>query len=422
MSIDTLIDTMKDPTSPSFPESARHLITFAKSHGLSPEQTAALATSIASSGKVLHLPSDCQPASDVPSTGGPSSLSTLLCPLLIAAVDVYVPKISATGSVAGAIDTLSTIPNFSDHLSEEEFLDCLKRVRIAHVMQTDDFAPSDCHLISIRRESGAMAVPSLAVSSLLSKKLAAGTHNAAFDIRVGSAGNFGATTDEATKNCHLLVQTASILDLRVVCVLTDLSFFQSSFVGRLEALYGIVEYLRHPVLEERHLATCIELSAHACAVADESKSLESWRAKIQSSLGSGKAYETFLAHISAQSSSEEDLEFALNSRLEQLSVPVHAYQEGYVISADMESIGQAVRELSTECRNLGLQEVGFCTEVNRGDHVSENDILGILRIPKKFGTSQSVTQVTSLLARAFHIAAEQNAIFPSTQILGVVEN
>src|SRR5687768_13643894 len=101
--IDEVCETYRNKRVAQFQEAAESVIGLAEV-GLSVAETAELARAVAASGHILRLPNYLAPFADVPSTGAPGSLSTVLCPFLIAAAGVSVPKISATGSIAGAID------------------------------------------------------------------------------------------------------------------------------------------------------------------------------------------------------------------------------------------------------------------------------------------------------------------------------
>jgi hypothetical protein len=68
---------------------------------------AELATALASSGEVYDP--HCLLTADVASTGGPSSLSTLLCPLFLRVGGLVVPKLGVPGRPAGGTNMSQSI-------------------------------------------------------------------------------------------------------------------------------------------------------------------------------------------------------------------------------------------------------------------------------------------------------------------------
>lgn len=74
-------------------------------NGLQLEEVASLAVKMANSGALL--PASPSATADVASTGGPSSLSTLICPLFLNLKGFTIPKLSVPGRPAGGIDVLA---------------------------------------------------------------------------------------------------------------------------------------------------------------------------------------------------------------------------------------------------------------------------------------------------------------------------
>ena len=72
---------------------------------------------------------------DIASTGGAGSLTTLLCPFLIATQGIYTPQVSVHGSIAGAIDTLGIIPGYNFELSYKEMENSLRESKIGRLSQ-----------------------------------------------------------------------------------------------------------------------------------------------------------------------------------------------------------------------------------------------------------------------------------------------
>ncbi|GAF72979.1 unnamed protein product, partial [marine sediment metagenome] len=148
--------TYRDKDSRRFDEASLAIIRAAKGPegSFTKEQVVILAGALAESGDTVVLPDDLRPTVDVPSTGGPASLSTLLCPLLVASDGICVPQLSATGSIAGAVDTMALIPNFNVALGADEFAVALRKARIAHSMPHQGVCPADENLIAHRRSTG----------------------------------------------------------------------------------------------------------------------------------------------------------------------------------------------------------------------------------------------------------------------------
>ena len=87
-----------------------NIVQYAVQHELTDSEIAHLANKLAASGILLkQLPDN---GLDIASTGGPSSLSTLLTPLFLRHMNRSVPKLSVSGRPARGIDVLATIPGY----------------------------------------------------------------------------------------------------------------------------------------------------------------------------------------------------------------------------------------------------------------------------------------------------------------------
>ena len=204
----------------------------------STEDVSTLAREYSQSG--LELGFDGLQTCDVASTGGPSSLSTLITPLaMLQNEDVVVPKLGVPGRPAGGLDVLSQIAGYRVALDKNEIRETITRCRYAHFESNGQFAPLDSYTFTLRQKVGMQSVPNLVVASLLSKKLAVGVLNTGLDVRISSVGNFGGSLSVAAENAKLFINVARRLGINARCFLTDGSVPNQPFIGRGEALLAL---------------------------------------------------------------------------------------------------------------------------------------------------------------------------------------
>lgn len=242
------------------------LVAAARRGELDDRQVARLAVGLAGSG--FQLPREAVNA-DVASTGGPTSLSTLLCPLFLRARGLRVPKLGVPGRPAGGVDVLQTIPGFNATIDLAAARSVLARTGYVHLLADERWAPLDRELFSFRQRVRAQAVPELVIASILAKKLAAGVVGAGLEIRIAPHGNFGTDRSTARLNALRYKSVAELIDVKAVALLTDGSSPYQPYVGRGEALVALEEVLAGQAdgwLAD-HAALC---AAMAGAVADAS--------------------------------------------------------------------------------------------------------------------------------------------------------
>jgi thymidine phosphorylase len=237
------------------------LITAFRQPDIADDDVARLAMRLAESGERLSFHGN-RPIADIPSTGGPSSLSTLLSPLVLVIAGAIVPKLGVPGRPAGGIDVLACIPGFNPDLSPLGVRNCIDVCGYAHFLAGKFFAPLDANLFAYRRTIGAINVPPLAIASLLSKKIAAGVTHITLDVRVAPHTNFGSTWDEARENSHRFIRVARILGISATCLLTDATLPYQPFIGRGESLIALARMFSAQRTRELadHLALCTEMA------------------------------------------------------------------------------------------------------------------------------------------------------------------
>ena len=274
------------------------LINRVRQESLTDEETALLASVLGNSGAVLSHSSEERTA-DLASTGGPTSLSTLLGPVYLRALGYLVPKVGVSGRPAGGVDVLAQVPGYRVNLSTKQVQLVLRRCGYAHFLADENHAPLDARLFKYRRQADAQSLPDLVIASLLAKKIAVGVQHVGLDIRVAPHGNFGTAVPIAESNAARFSRVATLLGRSATCFLTDASYPYQRYIGRGESLVALSKVFSDvpDSYLQRHVAIC---RAMACEVAQNHPHSE------PPSLDAIKR--TFIANLEAQGSSYGALE------------------------------------------------------------------------------------------------------------------
>jgi pyrimidine-nucleoside phosphorylase len=200
--------------------------------GLSPRETTELTLAIRDSGRVLEWPSDPRPLADKHSTGGVGDKISLILAPLCTAMGLRVPMISGRtlGHTGGTLDKLESIPGFRTGLGLDEFQDIVATVGAAMCGQTDDLAPADRLLYSLRDATSTVDSIPLITASILGKKLAEGTDVLVFDVKCGR-GAFMKTPDQAGTLAASLLGAARAAGKRARALVTDMDLLLGMTAG-----------------------------------------------------------------------------------------------------------------------------------------------------------------------------------------------
>lgn len=237
------------------------IIELARSGSMTDNEIAYLANKLAKSGEFVSVPKQCL-AADIPSTGAPSSLSTLICPLVLIELGFVVPKLGVKGRPAGGIDVLCQIPKYNAFMGSDEIEKALHYNKYCHFIVSNKFAPLDARLFKYRSKVGAKAVAPLVIASILSKKIVAGLKIAGLDVRIANFGNFGSNYEMAENNSKRFIAVAKKVGIKAKCFLNDFNTIQQPYIGRGESLIALNKVFENKMdtLLNKHLNSCIGMS------------------------------------------------------------------------------------------------------------------------------------------------------------------
>lgn len=299
------------------------------------------------SGTVLRWQGLDGPVIDKHSTGGVGDMVSLVVAPMVAACGAYVPMISGRGlgHTGGTLDKLESIPGFNTSPSEQEFQRLVRTNGLSIIGQTDRLAPADQRIYAVRDVTATVASMPLIVSSILSKKLAAGLDALVMDIKVGS-GAFMEHLNHARELANRLCRTANDAGLACHALLSDMSQPMSHTAGNALEMREACAYLtgeqRHPRLHQLVLAIggeMLMLGGLAKTALDAGQQLER-------ALSSGTAAEKFARMVAGQDGPTD----LLHKPDRYLAVASHARpllvdRAGWIDSVDMTQMGLAVVRL-----------------------------------------------------------------------------
>lgn len=357
-------------------------------HGLDPAELLAFTEAMRDSGRVLHHPAGLEPTADKHSTGGVGDKASLVVAPLAAELGLRVPMISGRGlgHTGGTLDKLQAIDGYRVDLDAEEFTRVLTAVGCSIIGQTDDMAPADRRLYALRDVTGTVDCVGLIVSSILSKKLAAGPRHLVIDLKCGS-GAFMPDLERARELGVALIATGEAAGLRVSALVTGMQQPLGAAVGHAVEVLEALDCLEGGgPADLRELS--IELVSAMASLAGGGEPAE-LAVRCARALDDGSARERFARMVGAHGGSSD---FAARLRCAPELAPVLASRSGHVQSMRTDEIGRALIDLGggrrrhTDTVDLA---VGLQMLVRIGDRVEEGQPLVGIHAAPGAGTDQA---------------------------------
>lgn len=371
-------------------------------NGLSDRETLDLTMAMAHSGNTLDLKDVAPFVVDKHSTGGVGDKVSLVVAPLVAACGVPVGKVSGRGLgfTGGTLDKLESIPGYRSDLSEDEFKAQLGKIGIALTGQTMTLAPADGKLYALRDVTATVASIPLIVSSIMSKKIAAGADAIVLDVKVGS-GAFMKTLADAETLAEAMVRLGKQAGRQVVALISDMNQPLGWAVGNALEVKEAISTLHEggPAdFREHCLVVAAKMLLLSGQVADTSEALT----LALETLASGAAWHKFKALIAAQGGDVGAIEQPGRLPKAKLIEPVPAPRSGYLAAVEAAEIGRAVMALGGGREKKGDpidHSVGVIVHYKVGDLVQKGTPLFTVHAGDK--TQLTVARERVLAAHTF---------------------
>jgi len=310
--------------------------------GMNIDETVQLTDAMRRSGTSITWNLD-GPVVDKHSTGGVGDTVSLMLAPMLAACGAYVPMISGRGlgHTGGTCDKMESIPGYTTTPPREQFQNIVRDVGCAVIGQTNDLAPADKRLYSIRDVTATVESIPLICSSILSKKLASGTNVLAMNVTTGG-GAFMAKLEDAKALAQTITSVAQGAGVRCHSLVTDMDQPLGSAAGNAIEVQYALDYFQG-VREPRMHEVVLALGALVLVDAGLAKDDADAKQKLETSLASGAALEKFARMISALGGPTD---FCESSTKYLVSAPVireiTAQRTGWIESVGAKEIGMSV--------------------------------------------------------------------------------
>jgi len=351
--------------------------------GMDDDEIAALTYSMARSGDMLDLSRFGELSSDKHSTGGVGDKTSLIVGPIAAALGAKVTKMSGRGlgHTGGTVDKLESIPGMRMTISREEFLDQCDKVGLAIIGQSGNMTPADKKLYALRDVTATVDSIPLITSSIMSKKLAAGSHNIVLDVKTGS-GAFMKTYEDSKKLAESMVKIGKLCGRNMAALITDMDRPLGYAVGNSLEIIEAAEVLKGERKGDLY-EVCIALATEMVMLF-KGITHEEAQAQAVGAIESGAAFAKMKEWIAAQggdvSCLDDTQRFADVHPVSRI-VPILSPTDGYITSMDAAEIGTAAmilgagRSTKEESIDYGA---GLTIAAKTGDRVEKGMTLGYL--------------------------------------------
>ena len=269
--------------------------------GMDDREILDLTMSMMHSGETLDLSPIRGVKADKHSTGGVGDKTSLvLCPM-VAACGVKIAKMSGRGlgHTGGTIDKLESFPGFVTGISEERFFENVNRIGIAIAGQTAEVCPADKKLYALRDVTGTVPSIPLIVSSIMSKKLAAGADVIVLDVKCGS-GAFMKTAEQARELAEGLTRVGRLAGRKCAAVITDMDEPLGFAVGNALEVKEAIDVLAGRTEAGELKALCLTLGANMLTLSGLAANEAEAREKLKATIADGSALKKLAEMVEAQ--------------------------------------------------------------------------------------------------------------------------
>ena len=269
-------------------------------NGLNEQETAWLTHEMMHSGDVVDLSSIKGMTNDKHSTGGVGDKTSLVLAPIVAACGGKVAKMSGRGlgHTGGTIDKLESFPGFSTEITSQQFANLVNTNGLAIMGQSHNLVPADKMLYALRDVTGTVPAIPLIASSIMSKKLAAGSDAILLDVKFGD-GAFMKDVDHARELANAMISIGKHANKNTIAILSDMNQPLGFAIGNALEVKEAIATLKGEGPEDL-TNLCVEAASLMLVQSKHFESVSKAKEAVYRVINDGSALEKFKVFIQSQ--------------------------------------------------------------------------------------------------------------------------
>ncbi|GHA01838.1 pyrimidine-nucleoside phosphorylase [Ignatzschineria ureiclastica] len=309
------------------------------------QERADLTMAMVNSGDVLDLSAIEGIKVDKHSTGGVGDTTTLVLAPLVAALDVPVAKMSGRGlgHTGGTTDKLDAIAGFQTEIEKADFIRLVNDDKVAVIGQTGNLTPADKKIYALRDVTGTVNSIPLIASSIMSKKIAAGSDAIVLDVKTG-AGAFMKSLEDAEALAHAMVQIGNKVNRQTMAIISDMSQPLGYAIGNALEVKEAIDTLKGEGPKDLHELVLV-LGSQMVVLAGKAGSLEEARGMLEEVMRNGQAIEKFKVMLRNQGGDDSVVDHPEKLPTAKYQIELPAKTSGYVSNIVADEVGIAAMML-----------------------------------------------------------------------------
>ncbi len=287
------------------------------------------------------------------------------------------------GFTGGTIDKLESIEGYNVVIPEKQFIDQVNRIGIGLISSSGNLAPADKKIYALRDVTATVESIPLIASSIMSKKIAAGSKCILLDVKMGS-GAFMQKEEDAIELAEKMVTIGKLANRNTMAIITNMDTPLGLKIGNNLEVQECIDVLKGNGPEDL-TKLCIELASYMLMLCTD-KSIENCIKLVKESIENGSAFNKFRELVIAQGGNIELIDNPDLFKKSKYTVEVKANNSGYISKMDTSKIGKISGILGAG--RLTKEDTidysaGIVLTKKTGDFVNNNETIAILHTSKE---------------------------------------